>query len=91
MKYSNWKNSTYGDNDDNIYVPSKICKGVLIYIEKGDDDDEYVFVRIACLFFSVYLDSLQIWCAHYWSLVEFDRCKMPLEESFKLQIRRFSI
>ena len=50
MKYSNWKNSTYGDNDDNIYVPSKICKGVLIYIEKGDDDDEYVFVRIACLF-----------------------------------------
>ena len=39
----------------------------------------------------VYLDSLQIRCAHYWSLVEFHRCKMPLEKSFKFQIRRLSI
>ena len=39
----------------------------------------------------LYLDPLQVWCAHYGSLVEFYGGKMSFEKALELQVRRFSI
>ena len=38
-----------------------------------------------------YLDSLQVWCAHNGPLVEFNGCKMSLEQAFELQLRWLSV
>ena len=38
----------------------------------------------------IYLHSLQVDWVHNWPLEEFHSCEMPLEQTFKLQIRGFS-
>ena len=41
--------------------------------------------------FVEYLHSLQIWCAHNGSLVEFNRCKVSFEQALQFQIWWFSV